>query len=332
MKSNIQFVVICPGGAATGGVELLHQLVDTLNQHDRNASILYYPFFKKFDTPDPYKKYNAPIIDISNTKSGSEFFIIPETFTHLVRKFGISRSLVWWMSVDNYINSGKILYAVKNFMNPLFYQNIKRKNDLKNIAGNLHQSEYARNFLNANDISNTLELGDYINRDYISAASGSRARDRENIIVYNPAKGIEQTSALINALPKFEFVPIRNMNRTQVIDLLLKAKIYVDFGNHPGKDRIPREAASLGCCVVTNREGSAMNSVDIPIPEVYKLDDKSKFFVKNSEELFSSIFSQFSIHQSDFELYRISIFGERDRFINSALELAKHIENTGRVD
>lgn len=332
MKGNVQFVVICPGGAATGGVELLHQLVDTLNCHGRKAFILYYPFFKKFDTPDPYKKYNAPIVKFSKNESSSTFYIIPETLTHLVKEFGVKQSIVWWMSVDNYVNSGGFLYSVKNFINPLSYQNVKKQNDLKHIAGNLYQSEYARIFLSAHEVLNTLELGDYINSDYISAAYGIHSCDRENIIVYNPAKGIEKTRALINALPRFNFVPIQNMNRNEVIDLLLKAKIYVDFGNHPGKDRIPREAASLGCVVVTNRKGSAMNPVDIPIAEVYKIDDESEFFVKNSEALISSIFEQFSNHQTAFETYRRSISEEKDRFISSTLELAKRIENTGRVN
>lgn len=27
-----------------------------------------------------------------------------------------------------------------------------------------------------------------------------------------------------------------------------KAKVYIDFGFHPGKDRIPREAVMCGAC------------------------------------------------------------------------------------
>ena len=40
--SNIY--VLCPGNVVTGGPELLHQLVDTLNCNGKNASIVYYPF------------------------------------------------------------------------------------------------------------------------------------------------------------------------------------------------------------------------------------------------------------------------------------------------
>ena len=57
----------------------------------------------------------------------------------------------------------------------------------------------------------------------------------------------------------------------QVQAMLKKAKVYIDFGGHPGMDRIPREAALAGCIVVTNREGSAAFRQDVPIPSQYKI-------------------------------------------------------------
>ncbi|MCX7738527.1 MAG: hypothetical protein N2Z80_03840 [Hydrogenothermaceae bacterium] len=59
-----------------------------------------------------------------------------------------------------------------------------------------------------------------------------------------------------------------------MIDILKKAKVYIDFGNHTGKDRIPREAAMLECCVITGRRGIAKYREDVPIPENYKIEDK----------------------------------------------------------
>ena len=49
------------------------------------------------------------------------------------------------------------------------------------------------------------------------------------------------------------------------------------MGNHPGKDRIPREAAYCGCCVITNRKGSAEYAEDVPIPEEYKISDEEDY-------------------------------------------------------
>ena len=51
---------------------------------------------------------------------------------------------------------------------------------------------------------------------------------------------------------------------------------YIDFGPHPGMDRLPREAALAGCIVLTNREGAANFAKDVPLPEEFKF---SKFDV-----------------------------------------------------
>ena len=61
------------------------------------------------------------------------------------------------------------------------------------------------------------------------------------------------------------------MTEREVEDCLSQAKVYIDFGGHPGKDRIPREAALCGCCVVTGRRGAAGNDVEVPINQSYKL-------------------------------------------------------------
>lgn len=42
------------------------------------------------------------------------------------------------------------------------------------------------------------------------------------------------------------------------------------------KDRIPREAAILKCCVITGKRGSANNNQDILIPDEYKFSDEKK--------------------------------------------------------
>jgi hypothetical protein len=211
------------------------------------------------------------------------------------------------------------------------YQNTNGNNNLNEISGNLYQSEYALQFLRNHGILNTAFLGDYINDDYISASSVKFDRLREDVIVFNPAKGIQQTNMLIKAMPQYKFMPIKNLNRPQVIDLLLSSKIYIDFGNHPGKDRIPREAASLGCVVITNRRGSAMNPVDIPIPDTYKLKDESESFIGEAEILFSSIFKDFEAHLLNFEVYRNIIRCERQNFIDSTLNITNYLEKNSRL-
>lgn len=93
---------------------------------------------------------------------------------------------------------------------------------------------------------------------------------------------------------------------------LQMAKLYVDFGRHPGKDRIPREAASCGCMVVTNREGSAAYDGDVPIPNEYKLAEPFDYDMIN--ELLKKFISEYETRFSDFDNYREIIKGEKAKF------------------
>ena len=123
-----------------------------------------------------------------------------------------------------------------------------------------------------------------------------------------------KTEELIRRSKDIEWVAIQNMTTTQVADLMKRAKIYVDFGNHPGKDRIPREAAISGCIVITGRKGSAAYFEDVPIPEIYKIDEE----IVSPDEIVDFIRSCIRNYDSminDFSDYRRQILCEKDTFI-----------------
>ncbi len=59
--AQVKLVVVCPGGAVTGGPEAMHQLVHVANHIERgSAAILYWPFNQQHQTPDAYVKYVVP--------------------------------------------------------------------------------------------------------------------------------------------------------------------------------------------------------------------------------------------------------------------------------
>ena len=72
--------------------------------------------------------------------------------------------------------------------------------------------------------------------------------------------------------------------------------IYIDFGEHPGKDRIPREAALRNLIVITNRNGAAVNNIDVPIDNMFKIDNNLSQLGKISKLLHDSIqnYSQYN--------------------------------------
>jgi hypothetical protein len=182
IKENklIKVIVICPGGAATGGVELLHQLVDQLTSFGMDAYICYYPFNKKFNIPEQYKKYKCKIIDSGNVNKFNDTGIIPEVYSHLTYKFSPGKTYLWWMSVDNYIGSGKFLYAIKNLFLPWRFISIKDDAFKYKFAGHFYQSEYAKLFLEENGVNNNYMLSDYINEDYLLRSFRPPDRSRLN--------------------------------------------------------------------------------------------------------------------------------------------------------
>ena len=66
---------------------------------------------------------------------------------------------------------------------------------------------------------------------------------------------------------EFRVVALAGMGREQLRDTLLDARLFVDFGHHPGKDRVPREAALCGAIPVVRRVGAACFPEDVPLPE-----------------------------------------------------------------
>mmetsp|Transcript_42175 Transcript_42175/g.61623 ORF Transcript_42175/g.61623 Transcript_42175/m.61623 type:complete len:139 (+) Transcript_42175:192-608(+) len=96
----------------------------------------------------------------------------------------------------------------------------------------------------------------------------------------------------------------------QVTALLHRAKVYIDFGPHPGMDRLPREAALANCLVITNTSGAAKYKEDVPIPGQYKI---SKFDVDAIHRLLKSCLEDYEKRVKDFDAYREWIHGQEGR-------------------
>ena len=145
------------------------------------------------------------------------------------------------------------------------------------------------------------------------------------LVAYNPLKGINFTRKLIKKYKNLVFIPIDKMSKLEVIDLLKDAMIYIDFGNHPGQDRIPREAAIYGCCLITSKRGSAAYKQDIPIPEKYKINDEDINLDKIGN-LIIEIFNNYNYKFAEFECYRNYCKLTNDRFINDFYKCFKIIK------
>lgn len=165
------------------------------------------------------------------------------------------------------------------------------------------QTQHATDYLKQCGIE-PVPLIDSINEDFLNDNHLEFANTKQDIILYNPNKGKKVTEKLIAANPQWQFVPLKGLNREQLSEQLYAAKLYIDFGHHPGRDRMPREAAMHGCCLITGVLGSAGNEIDLPILKRYKLDSSAPEFVAEFSQLARDILANFAAHYRAFDNYR----------------------------
>ncbi|MCF0104812.1 MAG: hypothetical protein HUJ51_05465 [Eggerthellaceae bacterium] len=92
--------------------------------------------------------------------------------------------------------------------------------------------------------------------------------------MHNLRKWLEFIKQIIDRLSNHEWLALTELTTKELISKLLSSKPYIDFGNNPGKDRIPRKATICGCCVIAGLRGAASNNADIPIHNKYKFEVK----------------------------------------------------------
>jgi hypothetical protein len=314
-KNSIVYV-FAPANFETGGVECLYSLSASYKQLGIKTKMVlihtsihpqYAPNWmniikskEHIDNvfiPKAYSKYIVEedmAFEIEDNKDN--LIVIPECWPDILQAYSKIQKAIWWLSVDNGITADQ-----KGFHTRLTHP------DNVNIH-HFYQSQYAGWFLTNNGAQYIYPLFDYINREYI--IEGLTHKDREDVILYNPKKGIDKTKKLMEMLPNYKFIPLIDMNRQQLKELMLKSKLYIDFGYHPGKDKFPREAASCGCVLITSFEGSAQFFNDIPIDYTYKFDT----ITDDIKELIKDVFENFETHFNNFGVYRKTIQSEVELF------------------
>jgi len=336
---STKIYIITPALVETGGPEALHQLAYHLrNDLKIKTYMYYYPSNILNPISQAYAKYNNPFVrEIEDL--AQNIVITPEAYDSLVllQKFKKIRKIIWWLSIDNfyislYLKKNLVIYFFRiinkmfksiylmppfDIYNLIFNKcknfNLKKISLLKNIVLHLTQSKYAFDYLCQKGIENVIYLSEYLNEEFLEKETDTTKK--QDIVIYNPQKGFKFTEKLTSFTPGIRFIPIRNMAREEVIKLLQKAKVYIDFGNFPGKDRIPREAATLKCCIITGKRGSAGYKEDLNIPEKYKFEDK----IKNIPAIIKKIEDCFLDYESkvkDFDGYIDIIKKEKQKFIN----------------
>ncbi len=325
--------VFCPAKTKTGGPELLHQLVFMLNKYGKDAKIVYFgQIDHSYKIIEEYTDYiDSYLLPDEIEDLPENLVIVPEVNVFLLKKFKNVQKAIWWLSVDNFYFNYLSIYGLKyqifkyGFFNTfkMILRNSKPKLSLKSkfmktVEFHLCQSEYAMIECKKFGLK-PIYLSDYLNSQFFK--DKVNPIQKENIVAYSPAKGFNFTKKIIKKNPDIKFVPIQNMSRDEVQHLLEQSKVYIDFGNHPGMDRIPREARMQGCVIITGKNGSAKYYRDVPIEEKFERRIKN---IKKISNLIKNIFENYDFYNKKQVNYTNFIQRQEQDFENDVLKIFKN--------
>ncbi|WP_300926347.1 hypothetical protein [uncultured Dubosiella sp.] len=322
INKNSKIYIVTYPHYESGGPELLHQLCAEL-QSLGFESYMYYDDMPIHGNPVPekFKKYNTRYVtEIED--SPQNYLIFPEAIEKTSKELKNINKIMWWLGINHYLLFSEIdkhpirRYAKHWIMyligkRPSYTMMQLRKENIIFLA----QCHFIVSFLNRKKIYNVPILSDYISEDFIqyNRYGIKRGDERENIVLYNPSRNTRYVKKLMKAAPEMKFIPLVGLKPDELKELISKAKVYIDFGSHPGKDRLPRECAILGCCILTSTIGSAGFYQDVPISDEYK-------FIRNRKNIFkvinkiNEIFNNYDQKSLDFEDYRTFIKNEKELF------------------
>lgn len=299
-----QVFVLYPRGLQTGGPEALHQLVHQLRSDGQSAFLV--PIEGTADRPraEQFRKYDAPEAPLLDRPGNA--VVAPETALTSLRGIRNAQPVCWWLSVDN--SMPFIIEQERRDREFANLQNIRHKRwapsmrillerrvvarynyaRLFSRAFHIAQSVYARAFLQTHLGICAAIVSDYIPRvdsDLQDDETGSFGRSHS--IAYNPAKAPWIPSLLRPHMPDVTWSPLAGLDRSGVVRLLRESGAYFDPGFHPGRDRMPREAAMLHTPVVVARRGAAAYWDDVPVGAEFKVSAGREFVSDASSRLLS---------------------------------------------
>lgn len=319
--------VLCPGYYKTGGTELLHQLVYHLKKRNQDVYITYYTVKKEIYDDVIHKEFRQYIDEYKKMEEIEDqkdnLLIVTETSYHKLYRFHHIKKAIWWLSVDNFVYRQGIKGKIYAWGHQVFLHGLGTPlSYLRKIEYHLCQSYYAKNYLQTIGVEDDriTMLSDYINEIYQNEEISMKKK--EDIILYNPKKGYDFTKKIKD---KYNYgnaiwIAIENMTTEEVKNLMERSKVYIDFGFHPGKDRIPREAAVSGCCIITGKRGAAHFFDDVSINDRYKFDDVEEN-IDIIIETINDLVCNYRERLKDFEAYRAKILREKVVFIQAVEDI-----------
>lgn len=322
ISDSSTFYIVCPANYASGGPEDLHQMALALKERGKEVFMHYLNYNKeKFSSPvhKEYEHYGIPYREeIEN--SNKNIMIFPETFSIFIweKKYSKIQKVIWWLSVSNFFTSLKAWE--ENFKeNPpkLKHRLLGRiklpsfKNVKKAKVSHLAHSHFSVDFLQKNNIPIIGKISGYMEGMFTTGENYTS--QKKDIVTYNAVKNKDFLENIKKLTPDIHWLPMINMTLDEVANCMKSAKVYVDFGHHPGREKMPREACLLDCCLIIGKEGSAAYKEDIPIKDEYHFE-KTEQNIPLIIEKIRDCLAHYDIKIKDFGSYKSELLEERKVF------------------
>ena len=302
----MEILHVCPANCTTGGPEAIHEFVSKLNKIDGvHARIWYWNIESYPPQPAEYASYGCDYVtELPEGYDG--VLIVPEIWANRVMDYPNCIRCIYWLGLDAYAG-----------WHPHDRGAFLKDKDIIHIA----QSEYAYQLLRQLKVRHLVKCTDNLNPDFYESY---KEEERNDVVLYNPAKATPFTWMLMDECEGIEFRPIRNMSRAEVIDAMRHAKLYLDFGEFPGRERMPREAALCGCCLITSKIGSAAYREDFH--HDYKFESKPGHIWAIVHKI-HYVLEHYEECRRDFDLFRVLLREERhvvDKQVRDVIDEIQH--------
>lgn len=303
----MEFLVVCPANCATGGPECLHEFTSKLNeQKDVRARIWYWDIKSYPPMPEEYKKYGCEYV--TEMPAGYDgVLVVPEIWANRILDYPNCIRAIYWLGLDAYAG-----------WTPASERGVFLADD---EIIHITQSEYAHELMRQLKVKRLVKCVDIVNADFYK---DYEEPERNNVVLYNPAKATPFMRQLMSECHGIEFKPIRGMTRAEVIDAMYHAKLYLDFGAFPGRERIPREAVLCGCCIITSKTGSAAYYEDFK--HFYKFESKEEHIWAIVNRI-HYVLDHYEECSKDFDRFRQDLLGDIDRLDYQVEDLVYEIQH-----
>jgi hypothetical protein len=331
--------VLYPRGTRSGGPEALHQLVDALRSAGVSAHLVADRRSRRRDRVPDYDRYDAPETDRLVDEPG-EVVIAPETYLPQLLRLRHARVHCWWLSIDNatWFRAERYTAAVRaGLADPVRLREVRAYGYLLQRTvtpwrrqaariGHLTQSHYAREFLHQRLGVRSEMLGDYLpGADTALVPSHHTDAGSGPTVAFNRNKGARLAARVRAELgAEVAWAPLSGLPPDAVRERLRQASVYLDLGPHPGKDRMPREAALEGCVTLVARRGSGAHDLDVPLPAEHKISAGADIVAAAVAAVRDVVADPRAAYAAQ-EGYRAGIRAERAQFVAQVERLASSL-------